>query len=431
MMNLSRKATAAWALTTLFALTSTAFAADSTELSLQDCIEQALRTNAAVKIAAFNKEKTQWTIKEAQGAKGFTVTLAHKETRYNPLLANGSGVNEYIDGFTNQVAVALPLYSGGKLEGKIDLAKHNSEVANLALKDSQQQLVLSTTTAYYNVLQYQDALRVSQQTVDDYIEHLSNTRSKYDVGLVAKSDVLQTQVKLATAQDNLIIARNNYINATATLNNIIGQSQGQEIALKGHLSYEPTPAALQECIQYAWQNRPDIAETQASIGAARDQISIGKSGKLPTIALSASNSWRDTHFPGDDYSNWQISVTASLNAFDSGVTHSQIRQYEYALSTAQEQARQLRDAVELEVRQQYNSLREAEARIELSKVTVAQAEEDLKIYKARYEAGISTNLEVMDAEVSLNTAKNNAIKALYDYNTSKAKLNKAMGLPVM
>lgn len=430
-MNATMKSLATITLAALLTAHSAAFAQPTAvALSLEDCIAQALRTNASVKIAASNKEKAQWAIKEAQGAKGVSLSLVHKETRYNPKLANGSGTNEYTNSFANQAAVTLPVYTGGRLESKVSQARHYAEIAGLTLDSSQQQLVLDTTTAYFNVLQYQDALRVSQQTVDDYTEHLSNTRNKYDVGLVAKSDVLQTQVKLANAQDSQIIARNNYVNAAAALNNIIGQAQGQELALKEHLSYEPTPATLEECITYALAHRPEVAEAQASLAVAKEQISIAKSGKLPSVSLGATNTWSDNKLPGSENSNWQVSLTASLNVFDSGVVKSQVRQAEYTLKVAQEQERQLRESVELETRQQYNSLREAEARIDLSKVAVTQAEEDSKIYKARYEAGVSTNLEVMDAEVSLTTARNNAIKALYDYNTSKAKLQKAMGMPV-
>lgn len=411
----------------LLCLSLAAPAAAREALSLQDCIQFALQTNAAAKIAASNSDKAQWAIKEAQGAKNFSVSLTHVEKRYDPTL----GVSDtYNNQFSNQAALTLPLYTGGKLEGKISQARHSADIASLALDNTRQQLVLDTTAAYYTVLQYRDALLVSQQTVDDYAEHLKNTQTKYDVGLVAKSDVLQTQVKLANAQDNLITAKNNYINAQSTLNNLIGRPQGQEISLSEDLTYEPRVATLDQCIQYALTHRPEVAQAQASIGSAKDQIQIARSGNLPTLSFSAANNWYDDKLPGSDNSNWQISLTASMNLFDSGVTKSQIRQAEHSFNATQEQSRQTRESVELEVRQLYNTLREAEARIELSKVTVAQAEEDLRIYKARYDAGVSTNLEVMDAAVSLTTAKNNAIKALYDYNSSKAKLDKAIGTPV-
>jgi len=95
-----------------------------------------------------------------------------------------------------------------------------------------------------------------------------------------------------------------------------------------------------------------------------------------------------------------------------------------------EQARQSRDSVQLEVRQAFLNMKEAEKRIETSKVAVDKAEEDFKIAQVRYSAGVGTNLDVIDAQLALTQAKTNNIQALYDYNTSKAKLDKAMGIPV-
>ena len=76
-------------------------------------------------------------------------------------------------------------------------------------------------------------------------------------------------------------------------------------------------------------------------------------------------------------------------------------------------------------------MQEAEKRIDTTKVAVVQAEEDYKIAQVRYSAGVGTNLDVMDSQVALTQAKTNYIQALYDYNTSKAKLEKAMGIPVV
>ena len=91
---------------------------------------------------------------------------------------------------------------------------------------------------------------------------------------------------------------------------------------------------------------------------------------------------------------------------------------------------QVQDAVELEVRTDYLGMREAEKRISTTQVAVAQAEEDYHIAVVRYQAGVGTNIDVMDAQVALTEAKTNYVKALYDYNTSKAALNTSMGVGV-
>jgi outer membrane protein TolC len=148
------------------------------------------------------------------------------------------------------------------------------------------------------------------------------------------------------------------------------------------------------------------------------------------VTLNGSTGLSDDKLPGTDDNNWSVSVKAQWSVFDSGLIHSEIKQNEALLSKAQYTAKQKRDSVALEVRQAYLNMTAAEKNIDTAKVAVDQAEEDFKIAQVRYSSGVGTNLDVMDAEVSLTQAKNNYIKALYDYNTSKAKLDKAMGIPV-
>ena len=97
---------------------------------------------------------------------------------------------------------------------------------------------------------------------------------------------------------------------------------------------------------------------------------------------------------------------------------------------AQEQLKQTVDGVRLEVQENYLSLKSAEQSITTSSSAVGLAEEDYKIKVIRYQAGVGTNLDVLDAQVALTTAKNNFLKAMYEYNNFRAKLDKAMGAPV-
>jgi outer membrane protein TolC len=121
-------------------------------------------------------------------------------------------------------------------------------------------------------------------------------------------------------------------------------------------------------------------------------------------------------------------LAVSLNVFDSGLTRAKINEAQMDVDKAREQARQTKDGIALEVRQAYLNMKEAEKRIDTSGVAVTKAEEDFKIAQIRYSAGVGTNLDVIDAQVALTQAKTNYVQSLYDYNTSRANLNKAMGI---
>jgi len=273
-------------------------------------------------------------------------------------------------------------------------------------------------------------LQISQETVDNYAGHMKNVQAQYDAGMVAKSDVLASEVSLANAQNSLIKAQNNYQLAVSSLNNAIGLPLDSELKLKEDLKYEPYSLTLDDCARYAMANRPEIAEYQAKIAIARDDVKIAKSGYRPTVEFTAAQDWYDNKLPGSKNSNWLVALTLSWKIFDSGLNNAKVKQAQSSVDTALEQARQKRDAILLEVRQYYLSMQEAEKRIDTSKAAVKQAEENLRIAEVRYNAGAGTNLDVLDAVLSLNQAKTNYIQALYDYNTSKAQLDKAMGVPV-
>ena len=123
-------------------------------------------------------------------------------------------------------------------------------------------------------------------------------------------------------------------------------------------------------------------------------------------------------------------MTTTWNVFDNNVTRAQIKQAEVAMMKTMEQEQQKKDSIQLEVRQAYLNMNEAEQRIQTSQVSVEKAQEDFKIAQVRYSAGVGTNLDVIDAQVALTSAQTNYIQSLYDYNISKANLDKAMGVGI-
>jgi len=405
------------------------------ELSLDESIALALKNNASMKTALTSRDSAFWAVKQAKAGKGFTLDYNHTSTRYNgystyELLFNRRYQYVYTNDFENTFTLSVPLYSGGNLEGQIDQAKLNLQVSDLDLEATKQQLKQTVTTDYYSVLQYRNNLAVSKESVDNYNSHLKIVNLQYSAGTVAKTDVLSSQVSLANAQATLIKAQNNYDLAMATLNNATGLPLDTELKLKEELKYEKYSASLADCTKYALENRPEMAQYRAKVDSAKAGIKVAESGKKPSVNLSASENWNDSHFAGTENNNWAVALTASWSIFDSGLVKSKVNQAKSSLETAKVNADQKRDTILLEVRQYYLSLREAEKRIETTQVAVNQAAENLKISEVRYNAGVGTNLDVLDAVLALNTAKTNYIQALYDYNTSKASLNKAMGVTV-
>jgi outer membrane protein TolC len=317
------------------------------------------------------------------------------------------------------------LYNGGRTDRQIDQAKEGVLVSDLGIQKAKQQLKLDVTTAYFNVLQAQNMVNVNQETVDNFKQHLTSVEEKLKVGVVAKSDVLRSEVELANAEQNLIKAENSYSVAVATLLNIMDRTSETVVVLKDDFGYEKSTVTLEDSLALARKNRPDIAQADASVRIAERGVAIAESGNSPTVSLSASKGWNDSVMP--DNGNWSAGVSANWNIFDAGLTKSKVRQADASLIKAKEQAKQVNDSAALEVRQAYLNMLEGEKRIETTDVASQKAQEDMTIAKEKYRAGVGTNLDVIDAQLALTQARTNRIQALYDFNVSKAKLDKAIG----
>lgn len=302
--------------------------------------------------------------------------------------------------------------------------------ADLDITIAKQQLRLTVITDYLTVLKYISEVKINQETVTNYEQHLQLVQQKYDLGLVAKTDVLSSQVDLADARDDLVQAQNNYMNELAALNNELGLPHNTELTLKDNFTDENLPDTLENYLSYAEKNRLELTQYENEITSARYDIDIAKAGRRPTVDLTAQQDWYDSHLPGDKNKNWLVALSVELSVFDSGITSSKIKQAQHAANMVKTQALQQRDSILLAVRQYYLNVQEAEKRLAANKTAIQEAEENLNIEKVRYEVGIGTNLDLRDSVLALNSAKKNYLQAVYDFNINKANLEQAIGLPV-
>ena len=294
---------------------------------------------------------------------------------------------------------------------------------------TKQQLAIEVTTSYYNVLQALNLRSVAQQAVDDFSDHLTNVQHQYDVGNVALSDVLHTEVRLANARNDLIKAQNAVKMAHYKLNKVIGLNLTDDTELDDSVSHDPYTATMEDCLAKAFKNRAEIQQAKLKIAMAKDKIKIARSDYLPTVSAVAVENISDTS-PSTSKHNtdWTVGVNVSFNVFDNQITKSKTEEANAELTIATQQERQLEDAVTLEVSNAYLSVIEAAERIKNNQVAINQSQRDYVMSQERYDAGIGTNLDVTDAEVAMTKAKTNYVLAIYDYSNSRAQLNKAMGI---
>ncbi len=411
----------------------TGFAA-AKDLTLEEAVRLALANNPSGKIAVHEFEAAKGALTSARSYRWGTISVSHKDSwAWNGEAYNkryGYDPNYVLDSFTNSATLNWTLWSGNKVESQVSQAKLALDSSQWGIAKARQQLKYDATDAYFKFMAARDNVKLSQESVERLERYLQDVKLQFDVGVVAKVDVLRSEVELAKAKQTLIEAQNSYDVTMASLNNVIGYPLTTELNIKGDMGYTRYEKELAFCIDTALRQRPEISQYTDAAKIAQEAITVAKAGYLPTVSAVYQAGWGDSTFPGGNNYNWTAYLLTSWNVFDSGLTAGKVKQAVEGYKTAQEQLKQTVDSVQLDVRQTYLSLKSAEQSIATSSSAVGLAEEDYKIKVIRYQAGVGTNLDVLDAQVALTTAKNNYLKAMYEYNNYRAKLDKAMGAPV-
>ena len=400
------------------------------ELTLDEAVKLALTNNPTGKIAVFDFEAAKGALTAARSARWFSISASHKDARSLSATTDLRPNPVETDQYTNSVSLNWTLWSGNKVESQISQAKLALDSSQWGVAKARQQLKYDATDAYFKFMAARDNVKLNQESVERLERYLQDVKLQFEVGVVAKVDVLRSEVELAKAKQSLIEAQNTYDLTMANLNNIIGFPLTTELNIKGDLSYARYEKELAFCVDAALRQRPEISQYTDAAKSAQEGITVAKSGYLPTVSAVYNAGWYDSKFAGGNNYNWSVYLLTNWTLFDSGYTAGKVKQAVEGYKKAQEQLKQTVDSVQLDVRQTYLSLKAAEQSIATSSSAVGLAEEDYKIKVIRYQAGVGTNLDVLDAQVALTTAKNNFLKAMYEYNNFRAKLDKAMGAPV-
>lgn len=412
------------------ALGQSAFAGETVALNLDDAMLRAFQTNPTVSIAQYELDSARASYNAARQSRGISISANHTTQRGCYDDAQQAAPKGIGNNHANSLSASLPIFTGGKLSGTIKQAKANYQYNEVGVQRTYNEMRSTVTDGYFNMLQADNIQKLSAESVTRLEDHLKNVQAQYNVGVVAKVDVLRSQVELANAKQTLIQAENAYQVAEANMNKIVGLPMDTNLKLDNLLVYNAYDKNMDDCLAYAAEHRPELMQAKYGVDAAKGALMVARSGHMPQVAASATQQWSDTSWPGDENGKWGVGVNVSMNVFDTGVTLSKIHGAEADLKKAEETYRNTVDSVNLDVRSNYLGLREAEKRISTTKLAVEQADEDYRIAQLRYMSGVGTNTDVLDAQVALTQAKTNYTQALYDYNTSKTALETSIGVPM-
>ncbi|MCK9279579.1 MAG: TolC family protein [Melioribacteraceae bacterium] len=338
-----------------------------------------------------------------------------------------------LDNYTTQLTVAQPLFAGFRLLSGAKIASKNYEATKEDFQKDQSDLIYNIQNAYWNLFKAEQMKKVIDENLSMIKAHVNDATNLLNAGLLTTNDKLKLEVQLSDAQLKQLDAGNNVRLAMIGLNNILSIPLTTEIEIASEVKRsEAEFGELNTLVNSAIDERPEVKAAKLRVKAAEYGVTAARAGWYPQISFSGNLYYSRPNqriVPAEDKFNstWDVGVNLSMNIWDWLTTSHQTEQAKAQLAQGVDALGIIKDGVSLEVNQYYLLVNQLKRRIELSELTVKQAEENMRVTSERFKGGTALSTDAIDAEVSLLSAKINYTNSLVDFELSKARLKKALG----
>ena len=418
----------------LLACSATARAAEP--WTLERALDYALAHNPDARIAQQHIAAAEAGLEQANSAFWPRLQVQSSYTRTdNPMLVFGSLLNQRsyssalnfndvpdVDDLSARGIVTVPLYAGGRNVVGRQAAKANSEAAKQESAAVRNALGFEVTRAFHTVLKIRRFIQAAEAAVRSFETNLVVANRRLTGGTLLKSDVLDIEVRLAQAREDLVRARNANTLAERALRNLLGIEEG-EFIVADSVPVISAPNAQD------FSQRPELAAARERESAAQAQLRGSKTGYQPRVSAFGSLDYDYGWVAGGDGKSYTAGVLAQWDLWDGFSTRSKVREAQANLESTREEQRKLRLALDLEVEQARLDLKAADERLAVSSKTVEQAAESTKLIRDRFEQGLALSTQLIDSETALVAARVRRAEAESDQRIAVAALRKALALP--
>ncbi|MFQ6113452.1 MAG: TolC family protein [bacterium] len=435
---------------------SAASAQNGKALSLEECINIAMKQNSELKTAVYQVDQAGAGVKGSYSGVLPRISTSFQSGRFiqgdRTLLTD---VPVGFDSTTNtaifqQVEITQPgasrnshyarvtysqtLYDFGRSWNAIKQANASYDAWSDNLTSVRHSVYSIVKQRYFELLKAEKLEQEYIEAVERSKEQLKRTQSMYEIGSVAQIDVYKAEVALATDEINLINQRNIVEIARGNLNVALGRDPETPIEIiESETSMKPVQYSLEEAISIALQNNPDLKRFEDDMKSSEYGMKMAKAAYWPSIGFSVSYSRNNTAFNkvyGDIGRNWSVTFGAQLdfNIFNGLADRAEVDRQNANYSIAKENWLNRKRNIRLEVKQAYLNLKAWQEISKINERNLRAAEEDFRLAQERYRVGAGTVLEVTDAQVALTRARVTLVSAKYDAMIARAQLEAAMGI---
>jgi len=412
--------------------TNPSMAQNAIPLTLQDGLKIVTEESRVIKIAKLSEVMAESDTHTARAGllPSVNASASHTSLAYQPgMVAGGQTVNtsgtQY---YAYSLSIQQILFDFWGSLSRYEAARMLLEAQKHDTTRIRNAIAFDFTQAFYEYLESEYLVETASKEIERLEAHLQNATHLHEGGVITRNDLLQAQVRLSDARQKLLSGKNLKAQRAAKLNNLLLRPIHSEIRVvdpKKEIA-PPLVAHPDESWSQASTRRPEILIVDKTLDAVDFETTLHKAEFLPKLYVRGSNDYMENPYQSHE-NNWSLMVGVNINLFEGGKSLANLRKSQSRKKQLLEHRAKLTDEIKLELQHYSLNLEDAYARILVNTDTTGQAQENLRINQKRYEEGVGTATEVLDAVTLLTTAETNHIRSIYDYRKAEAALHYVTG----
>jgi len=321
-----------------------------------------------------------------------------------------------------------PIFMGGKLLAAKNYSQDEKLSADIELTQIKNEITAEATTNYLNVVFLLDLVKTRENVLADVLKHRDKAKRLFTEGVIANYNVLRAEVAVSEAERNLLADKNKLKVAYLALKTTLGMQLSEDVSVEDTLVYTPIQDSLLNLEKTASVKQPVLQLISLKKDAAKQKFNVERSNFLPTIAAFGKYELYPQYLSMLE-PRWIVGVQASFNIFNGFKDYSKLQAASHLEKEVQYIELDAQRKINLLVNKNYSDVIDSRDRYEKTNSSISLAKENLRLNEKRFESGLGTSLEVIDAQLSLEKANIDSKNAVYDYYKALVQLYQSTGEP--
>jgi len=419
------------------ALGSGSLAPAQEKLTLKQSVDLVLASSDQIKMAAESVTGAELKIAESKSQYWPTAGLSANYLRSSffgsfDFPMNGQTYKIQF-GLANSYRAALAVngvvFNWGRTARTVDLSRAGMSLAQDGVDMAKHMLGYQVVPFFYGTVFFRDAIQVLEDNRKAFEKKLEIMTERYKAGLASSFETNLIQVQMASLEAQKLDFENNIAKFRIAFNALAGRPEEAPFAPDASLVYQPAGYDRDALLKEAFANRVEFQQVEHQVMLNQASLGLAKTANKPTVVAAFNYEFRNGFMPVIEqiHSNWTAALTVNYPAFDGFRTKAQVAQAESTLKQAELRRSDVERTVTIEIESALSDLRTIEKKMEIEKIKIKQAEDALRIAEERFQNGLLSATDLVDAQNAVESARLNALQLVYGHIVGEYTLFRACG----